>query len=301
MPESAKQKETKPTEAAETRLLVRHGFELARELGIEKVLVLTKLVIDRRLVAKHREEETLIWVSSEAPPDKPAKRDFYVEAPEVESDRISQVTVGLMIAVFHRVVEATDSILCLTGVAGSNRIDNLLIANPQRDFPWFSRYPNNNGTPELPYLRNFVHLLGIALRFAAEGREGKPIGTIFVLGRPRELQKHWRPMILNPLKGHTRKARSIQDPKFFETMRELAALDGAFVIGPRGVVERAGVYLDAPVTKRVEVSRGLGSRHVAAAAITAATDATTIVISESSGKITVFRRGLELMSLDGRA
>jgi DNA integrity scanning protein DisA with diadenylate cyclase activity len=45
---------------------------------------------------------------------------------------------------------------------------------------------------------------------------------------------------------------------------------------------------------------GLGSRHAAAAAISAATDCISIVVSSSSGQVTLFRRG-EMLSLTDRA
>ena len=63
------------------------------------------------------------------------------------------------------------------------------------------------------------------------------------------------------------------------------------------VVEAAAVYLDAPVTKAVHVPSGLGSRHVAAAAATAQTNSIAIVISESSGTVTVFSKGSKVLSL----
>lgn len=301
-PGSAQKSVAQPsaTEATETRLLVRFGFELAREVGIDKVLVLSELVRDRRLVEKHRENETLIWVTQNEKPETHGDHEYYVEMPQYETDRISQLTMGLIVAVLHGVVEVSESVVCLTGVSGSKRLDNLLIANPQRDFPWFSRHPPDDKPPALNDLRELIRLIEIALHFASEGREGKPIGTIFVLGDPEKLAPHLRPLILNPLAGHKRKTRSIHDPEFLETLRELAALDGAFVVDSRGVVETAGTYLDAPVTKKVHVPKGLGARHIAGAALTAATDATTIVISESSGKITVFCRGEEVMSFDGR-
>lgn len=289
---------TAPTEAAETRLLVEHGFQLARKLGISKVLVYAGLVIDRRLVEKHRTEETLIWVTTDPPAD-PNPHEFFIEIPGEDTNRISQITIGLIMAVFRGAIDSSESILCLTGMAGSKRLDNLLIVNPKRDFPWFSEY-NEELVPQLVNLKELLQVLTIALRFASEGREGKPIGTIFVVGEVEELRKHISPLILNPLKGHNQKTRSIHDSAFLETMRELAALDGAFIITPKGVVEYAGVYLDAPVSKKMNLPKGLGSRHMAAAAITAKTSSVAVVISESSSKITVFCQGQVIMSLDGK-
>lgn len=289
-----------PSEAAETRLLVRFGFELAREVGVSKVLVLSQLVRDRRLVERHRESETLIWVTQDEKPPKCEKHEHYVEVPRYRTDRLSQLTLGLIVAVLKGIVTVNESVVCLTGVAGSKRLDNLLIANPKRDFPWFSHHAVSDAPAVVANLKEFVRLVEIALRFASEGREGKPIGTIFVLGDVAELGNLTRPLILNPLEGHNRKSRSIHDPEFFETMRELAAVDGAFLIDTKGVVERAGAYVDAPLTSKVKVPKGMGSRHMSAAALTAKTDATSIVISESSGAITVYCRGEEIMKFGGR-
>jgi DNA integrity scanning protein DisA with diadenylate cyclase activity len=108
-----------------------------------------------------------------------------------------------------------------------------------------------------------------------------------VLGERSILSSYLRQLILNPLKGHTQATRSIHTPNFLETLRELAAMDGAFVVNRRGVVDSAGTYLDAPVGQG-RLSPGLGARHAAALAITTVTDATAVVISASSGTVSVY-------------
>jgi len=290
---------SQPTEAAETRLLVRHGFELARELDITRVLVFSELITDRRLVEKHRENESLIWVTydRDSMTKTLQKGDHCVKIPESPVGRMDQITLALITAVLNGAMSEKETVLCLVGVAGSKRLDNVLMVNPKRDFTWFSNHSIKNSRG-IPGTQAFIQLLEIALKFAGEGREGKPVGTIFVLGEPEECRKFTKPLILNPCRGHPKKARAIYDLAFVETMRELSALDGAFLIDHRGVVDRAGVYLDAPATKRVKVSKGLGSRHVAAAAITAKLTCVAIVISESSGTVTVFSEGEEVLSLN---
>jgi DNA integrity scanning protein DisA with diadenylate cyclase activity len=111
------------------------------------------------------------------------------------------------------------------------------------------------------------------------------------------LDPHLQQLVLNPCLGHPRKARSIYNPDFLETLREYAAMDGAFIISPKGVVEAAATYL-AATTGRVDLRSGLGARHAAAASITSVTDAVAIVLSESSGTITAFHRGSPILELD---
>jgi len=135
-----------------------------------------------------------------------------------------------------------------------------------------------------------VELLTIASEIASEGREGKHVGTAFIIGDTEEVLKRSRPLILNPFKGHDEKSRHILDRQTHENIKEVAQMDGAFVIRGDGVVVAAGRYISID-TGEVRVPKGLGTRHVSTGAITKATHAIGIVVSESGGGIRVFANG----------
>jgi len=88
------------------------------------------------------------------------------------------------------------------------------------------------------------------------------------------------PMMLDPLAGHDDAVRRIDTPDARETLKDLALLDGAFVVTDEGVAVSAARYLDADASE-LEMPMGLGSRH-RAAALSRATDAVTVVASESA-------------------
>src|SRR5271157_5819595 len=88
-------------------------------------------------------------------------------------------------------------------------------------------------------------LIELAVEIAREGREGRRIGTIFTVGDERAVLAKSRPLILDPLAGHASEARSIHNPNLRGTIKELAQLDGAFVVSDNGVFEAACRYLDA--------------------------------------------------------
>jgi diadenylate cyclase len=285
-------------ESQESHLLVRHAFDLARALRVRKLLVLANEFRDVRVIEKHRQAEGIIWLVRGAPklPDPLSDKDAVVRIPEVSLTRMSQIHVGLFIAALNEHLGLDETVLCLSGVAGSERLDTLLIANPRRDFPWF----RGQSAPRVRSIIGpevFARLVSIALRFAREGREGRSIGTTFVLGDPGQMAPYLRPLILNPCEGHPRRQRNIQNPEFVETLREYTAMDGAVVVNPKGVVESAGTYLDAPASTS-RVRPGLGARHAAAAAITVHTEAVAIVISASSGMVTVFHGGEAILELE---
>ncbi len=124
-------------------------------------------------------------------------------------------------------------------------------------------------------------LIGLAVEIAREGREGRRIGTLFTLGDEQAVLTKSRALILNPLEGHPERARQLSDPNLRGTIKELAQLDGAFVVSSTGVVLAACRYLDAAASP-IELPLGLGSRHIAAAHISSATRAVGVVVSESA-------------------
>jgi len=280
-------------EHQETRELVTSAFSLARALGIKTLVVQADEISDRSLVEQLRDDERVIWVARERkqiPVSNPAK-DVVLAMPDAALNRLSQLNLALFLTALNRHLGPEEKVLGLSGVTGSQRLDTLVIAKPARDYSWLRHHKS-----AMAVTQHLARLLEIALHFAREGREGSSIGAIFVLGDRSTLSPHLRQLILNPLKGHAQAARSIHNPDFLETLRELAAMDGAFVVNRRGVVDSAGTYLDAAVG-RGRLRPGLGARHAAALAITTVTDATAIVISASSGTISVYDGGETALEL----
>jgi DNA integrity scanning protein DisA with diadenylate cyclase activity len=129
----------------------------------------------------------------------------------------------------------------------------------------------------------------LAVEIAREGREGRKIGTMFILGDEQAVLEQSHPMILDPLKGHPAELKRIHDPNMRETAKELAQLDGAFIIAADGTIISAARYINAD-SIGIDLPLGLGSRHMAAAAITRATKAVAVVVSETS-VVRVFDQG----------
>jgi|SRR3989344_586639 len=137
--------------------------------------------------------------------------------------------------------------------------------------------------------------IDLALEISREGREGKKIGTAFIIGN-KDILQYTKQLIMNPFLGYPEENRKITDPRMKETLKEFAQLDGVFIIEDNGTILSAGTYLDIDTT-RLEIPEGLGTRHRCCAAITQKTEAISVLVSETGGKVKVFKKGKMVMTL----
>jgi diadenylate cyclase len=79
-------------------------------------------------------------------------------------------------------------------------------------------------------------LIGLAVEIAREGREGRRVGTLFTLGDENAVLARSRPLILDPLSGHPESSLHVTNLNLRGTIKELAQLDGGFVVSREGIV-----------------------------------------------------------------
>ena len=140
-------------------------------------------------------------------------------------------------------------------------------------------------------------IVDLAVDIGREGREGKPVGALFVVGDSRKVLAASQPTGFDPMKGYTRKERNLVDFRVREGIKEIAQLDGAFVVSSDGTVEAACQLIETTGAD-VTLSKGLGTRHWAAAAVTKKTGAIAIAVSESSGTVRIFQDGEVVLRIE---
>ena len=87
------------------------------------------------------------------------------------------------------------------------------------------------------------------------------------------------------------------DAKTREGIKELAQLDGMFIISSDGTVEGSARIIDtSPV--EITMTKGLGSRHFSGAAISKNTEAIAVVVSQSSGTVRIFQNGEVVLRIE---
>ena len=141
-------------------------------------------------------------------------------------------------------------------------------------------------------------VVDLAVDVGREGREGKPVGTLFVVGDHRKVLSFCRPMGFDPLRGYSRADRNLADAKVREGVKEIAQLDGAFVVSSDGHVVAGAQQLNAPRSTDLSLPKGFGARHWAAAEVSRATSAVAITVSESTGTVRLFQNGEIMLRIE---
>ncbi len=211
-----------------------------------------------------------------------------VRVPEVNLTRMGQIKMAVMLSFSKRFLKPGDQFVFLSGLS-KGKLDTMMIMEVGREYEMFQTVDQ---PPLTEHIRRavFERVLNLSLELAAEGREGKPVGAIFVLGDSAEVISNSRQNIINPFRGYPEEECNILDDRMRETIKEFASIDGAFVIKGAGAVISAGTYL-LPKVVTEDLPQGLGARHVAAAAITSVTKSIAITISESTGTVRIWRQG----------
>ena len=212
--------------------------------------------------------------------------------------RLAQLRSAILVGLTRRVIAFNDRLCCIGGISGSNQFDTIVVVDVEREFQTLlsgqADFLPADVKPEV-----LERVIAVATELAVEGREGRPVGCLFVVGDTEAVEKLSKPLILNPFYGYKEEDRNILNPFMDETIKEFSSIDGAFIIRGDGVVRSAGTLLQATDLEHALPS-GLGSRHAAAAAISVATQCISIVVSSSTAQVTIFRRGVLLTLTEKR-
>jgi DNA integrity scanning protein DisA with diadenylate cyclase activity len=275
--------------------MVRHAHAIAREVGARVILLhadvieedcdLAALIEDvgfRVILVSRRLEFT-------APPEW-KEQCSVVRIPDIAMTRTGQIKVAILVSAAERLIHAGDRILCLTGRDLSGTIDTVIVLDMGSEIELFSASTAEPLPPDVtPTV--FERVLTLASELGVEGREGRPVGTLFVIGDSDRVLAQSHQLVINPFHGYPESERNILDPRLEETIKEFSAIDGAFIVRGDGVILAAGRYLAPRGKLEQALPHGLGTRHEAAASITAMSAAVALCISQSTGTVSIFKAG----------
>lgn len=167
-----------------TRSLVRHAHAIAREVGARVILLYADVIEEDKDLSDLIQDVDfrVILVSRRATFRAPAGWDELCEVvrvPDIPMTRAGQIKVAILVAAAENLLRMGDRILCLTGIDGSGTIDTVIVLDLGTEIEMFS----GSAADPLPTdvtSAVFERMLTLASELGLEGREGRPVGTIFV-------------------------------------------------------------------------------------------------------------------------
>ena len=282
------------------RLMFQEAQRVAKGSGCDSIMVFGDTFVGGIQSGALRSRSKTILVTRNPIESSEDQKEFNVtlQVRSFSTQRMAQLRSAILVALTRGVITFKDRICCVGGVAGSNQFDTLTVVDIEREFQTLLT-GQQDLLPDDVKPEVLERLIAVATELAVEGREGKPVGCLFVVGDIEKVAKYAKPLVLNPFYGYKEEDRNILNPFMDETIKEFSSIDGAFLIGGDGVVESAGSLIQAVDTEHTLPS-GLGSRHAAAAAISLIAQCIAIVVSSSAGQVTLFRGGVMLPLTDKR-
>jgi len=275
-------------------LLLSHAKKIGRELGVTAILVSIDSSEDLAILKRMRQRKAFIVATTRGRIAKEAKKivERVLLLPTIPVRREARVRLTALMALAHGVVKRGDVVAFISGNE-EGTLDSITFLEMGRDFGRFLA-PSGDLMPGIePAVLERV--ITLSTEISQEGREGKNLGCIFLVGNPQKLAPHCQQMVINPFRGYPEDERNLLDPTLAETIKEFAAIDGAFVVSGSGIVISAGTFLK--VTAEVELPGGYGTRHRVACGLTAMEKCLAVVVSQSTGEVTVFKKGEVILSL----
>jgi len=286
----------------ETSLQMRSLLISARRIAVENeavaAVVLADLPYDFAEIRKYMRKVRLLVAAEKPDVQRAVVEDEVTLVPLLQEPQTRQLQLSqaLLEAVADDLLQSGDKIVALYPGFDREGLDSLSLISLTEHLSRLTARDLQRLETQVP-LETLRLVVDLAVEIGREGREGKPVGTMFVVGHHRKVIGHSHEGVHDPFRGYNQKERMIRNPRVQESIKELASIDGAFIITADGVAAAAGRILDAPA-EGLTLSKGLGARHWAAAAISKTTHAIAIAVSESTGTVRIFQDGYVVLRIE---
>jgi DNA integrity scanning protein DisA with diadenylate cyclase activity len=288
----------------QTSALLKSARQLVHAMPGDAVLLLTETDLDWEAVLDHLHGCRLLVAAQDAALTERLKQQPGLTVLDIDPGPTpirERMSLALLEAVrTENLHNGADVVAVYNGIETEDerpeQMDSLSIIHLGEHLERLSAKDLRRLDTQVP-LETLRAVVDLATEIGREGREGHPVGTMFVVGDTRKVLTMCRPINFNPFRGYSRAERDIRDPRVREQIKDIAQLEGALVIRRDGVAVAACMYVNAPA-EGITLSKGLGTRHWAAAAVTRKTKAVAVVVSQSSGTVRIFQNGEVVLHIE---
>ena len=273
--------------------MLRMAGDLAGQIKADMILLVAESGLNRAVLQKLNDQCQVLVVTRnsrflqgvEELGIRRLQFDFDVD----DVSYFERVRQGIILGMEGGYIQKGNRLVCLVNLMQRRGVDTLVMVDTSQGFEGFDPESVAALAGDLP-IEVVKAVLDLAVHIGQEGREGGSVGTLFVLGDSEKVLANSRVMTYDPFRGYSEREKNICNPDNKEGVKEVSQMDGAFIIQEDGVILSGCRYITADV-KGLILPKGLGARHVAAAAVTKHSKAIAVAVSESTGTVRAFKRG----------
>jgi len=280
------------------KTLFNMATALSRSAGADAVLLLLDGPGDWQRLRK-RAGDAKILVAADTPEQLEGAKEADLESVVLDmadSPVHERLTQALLEAVADDILAPGSSVVALYSGFDADTIDSISVINLGEHLDRLTGRDLRQLETRVP-LDTLKIVVDLAVEVGREGREGHSVGTMFVVGDSRKVLANSHAVGFDPVRGYSRKERNLGDARVREGIKEIAQMDGAIIVSADGTVEAACRYVDSSAAN-ITLSKGLGARHWAAAAISRATNAVAVTVSQSNGTVRIFQNGEVMLRIE---
>jgi len=204
----------------QTVALLQSACRLVQELPADAVLLLTETNLDWDAVQQELDGCRLLVAAQD--PELTGKLKTYPNLTVLEIDpgptpTQERMSLALLAAVAEEKLHTGAHVVALyNGIEAEEgkpeHIDSLSVIHLGEHLERLSAQELRKLDTQVP-LETLRAVVDLATEIGREGREGKPVGTMFVVGDTRKVMKMSRSLNFNPFRGYSRAERDIRDRK----------------------------------------------------------------------------------------
>jgi diadenylate cyclase len=289
---------------SQTVVLLKAATQMAQALPADAVLLLAETDLDWDAVLHHLPNVKLLVAAQNLLLTRRLKEHPSLEVLDIDpgpTPTQERMSLALLDAIANEKLRTGAHVIALyngidTMDEGPEQIDSLSVIHLGEHLERLTAQDLRRLDTQVP-LETLRAVVDLATEIGREGREGKPVGTMLVVGDTRKVMSMCRPLNFNPFRGYSKEERDVRDRRVREQIKDIAQLEGAIIISRDGLAEAACMYVDT-TSEGITLSKGLGTRHWAAAAISRKTQAIAVAISQSSGTVRLFQDGKVVLHIE---
>lgn len=201
------------------KIITEHAIAVALKVDAKALLLYANTAQDLPLFLEDKPPFDIVLVkkgAEEIPPDI-QHYDKVLTVPDVRFTRVGNIKIAITKGIAMGFFKKGDKLVCMTGVPRFGYADSIFIVDVGKEFEILTSQNVSDMLDEV-HPEVFGAVLNIALELAAQGRAGRKVGTIFVMGDHEKVLQLSRQMIINPFMGYSAEERNILNPDLKETI-----------------------------------------------------------------------------------